>query len=115
MPTIVRLPAKGGTPIAEEPFWLGVGAQSEVLELRDAGAHDARGNITGEIKHGVVRATRPREETRIGRVSRNEAFDEFRADFVVGLPDGRPECSDDTATIRPHLPHPPHPSFNDPP
>src|SRR3972149_8002130 len=70
-----------------ESVGFGIGAQAEVLEICDAGARNAGGDIAGQVEHGVTGIGRGCEEARIVRIGGDKPRDEFRPDLVVRLPE----------------------------
>src|SRR5262249_62036301 len=51
---VVRLGAMGGAAIAEKPGRIGIGAQTQILDLVDTSKLEPHGDIAGEIEHGVA-------------------------------------------------------------
>src|SRR5262249_25647214 len=88
---VVGLVAVGAAAIAEEPRCIGIGAVAEVLDPAHAGGGEAGGDITGEIEQGGLRRRRGPEESFVRSIPGLEAGDEFGADLVIRLADGRPE------------------------
>src|SRR5450830_534606 len=99
MPAVIGLALLCGAAVAEEALGLGIVAQAEVLEIHDAGALHAIGDVAGEIEHGVAGALRGHEEARVVRVGRQEARDEFRPDLVIRLPYGGAERRHDAGAL----------------
>src|SRR5262245_34925075 len=89
MSSVIGLVAVPRAAIAVASFDVGIGAAADVLNLPDAGGRQPRLDIAREIEHGVAVLRARREEARVRGAVRLEAFDEFRAYFVVRLPDHR--------------------------
>src|SRR5262249_46839745 len=100
VPAIVGLGAMRGAPIAEKLLGIGVGAQPDILDLADAGALEPRGDIAGEVEHGMAVAPgRPKEAAR-GRSRGPTPLNKIGADLVISLPDHRTDRRLDLALRR---------------
>src|SRR5690349_21086948 len=99
MPPIIRFAVASGAPIAEEAFRIGIGANAEILELRDACALNPIGDVAAEIEHGVAITLTRHEEAGVRPIGGGKTVDEFRSDFVIWLPDGGPQRCDDTVSL----------------
>src|SRR5262245_4398600 len=91
---VVRLAAMSGTAVAVEARGIRVGAEAEVVDLRDSGTTQPGDDIAGEIEQRVMGARRGRKKPLAAGILRLEALDQIAADLVVRLPDHRAERGD---------------------
>src|SRR5271168_5589082 len=90
-PPVVRLPPVRRATIAEEAGLVGVRIEAGILEIADARARGACGDIAVQIEHRATLLDARDEEPRPVGVRRGESGDEFGADFVRSLRDTGPE------------------------
>ena len=96
---IILLAPMGRAAETEKSRRIGVGAQREILDLRDGGPHQPRPDIAGEIEQGMAGARRRAEEAIAAGILRGKARDQIGADFVIVLPDHRSERGVDLAAF----------------
>src|SRR5262249_48857445 len=69
---VVRLGAMGGAAIAEKPGRIGIGAQTQILDLVDTSKLEPHGDIAGEIEHCVPITGSPSQKPIAPRVLTTE-------------------------------------------
>src|SRR4051794_41585351 len=98
MTTVIRLVAVYRTPIAVEAV-VGVCVEADIVDHKRAGVSQSHADESGEIEHRVAVARRWNEEQRVLGIGRDEAFNEFGADFIGVLPDQWADRRDDAGSF----------------
>src|SRR5260370_18072614 len=95
MPAVVGLAAMGGAAVAEKSSGIGIGTQSEILDLNDPGPLEPGRDIAGEIEHRVPGTARRRAESAPGRVFGVKAAKHPGPNLIPQLPNPRPNRGPD--------------------
>src|SRR5262249_28538204 len=94
---VVRLGAMGGAAIGEKSGRIGVGAQTQILDLVDPSKLEPHGDIAGEIEHGVAIAGCRCEKPMARGVLCTKPDNKIGSDLIARLPDHRADRRADLA------------------
>src|SRR5205814_8482932 len=97
--SVIVMPAVGGTAIAEEAFFVAIGADRKIDNSGKSSLREAAGEIARQVEHVVTGTAGGGEEFRIAAVIVGEAFEQFGTYLVNGSRDRRSDHRGDARTL----------------